>query len=98
MENTLTIQLKFQLHNLYKANASTKPDRDGVIKPSKWQLQYLDVSDGAEGQRMDIGKVSLPLDITDDKLEYYKKNVGKEVTIDVKAFANDKRQIVFYGV
>jgi len=97
-KNELIIQLNFRLHNVFKPKASTKPDDKGELKPAKWQLQYLNETESDEGTQMEIGKVSLPLDTTEAQVKKYQESVGKEVIVNVKCFANEKKQVVFYGV
>ena len=98
MENELIIQLKFRLHNVFKPKQSTRPDSSGEIKPAKWQLQYLNEIESEEGKCLEIGKVSLPVDTTDSQVKEYQDRVGKEVSVNVKCFANEKKQVIFYGV
>jgi len=94
----MKLEMKFKLHNVFKPKASTKADKDGVIKPAKWQLQYLNEIEGEDGVQLNIGKVSLPLEISDEQLKKYQDSIGKEVVVPVKEFVNEKRQIVHYGV
>ena len=94
----MTIQLKFKLHNVFKPKQSTKADDSGVIKPAKWQLQYLNEIESDEGVQLEIGKVSLPEETSEADIQKYRDMVGKEVAVDVKAFANEKRKVIFYGV
>ena len=94
----MTIQLKFRLHNVFKPKQSSRPDSKGEIKPAKWQLQYLNEIESDQGTQMEIGKVSLPVDISLDQVKKYQEQVGKEISLDVKCFANEKKQVVFYGV
>lgn len=80
-------------------NKDYKDKQNNDVRMGKWQLQFLtqkDMGDGLGVQNV-LENVSLPVDISDDKIKFYNSQVGKIIKLEVGLFVKDKK-IFYYGV
>ena len=85
--------LKAKLENMFKAKDFINKSTGQVESKGKWQLQFMERVEGEEGFQMNIHKVSIP----DDKVAFYRDEIGSVVEVPVKAMAL-KNKVIYYGV
>ena len=83
------------LTNIFK-NRDYTDSKTGETSEGKYQLQFLttkDMGDGL-GEQMVLEKISIP----ESLYPKYKDQIGKEVTVLVRAMATKDRKVIYYGV
>lgn len=89
----MELYLKGKLLNVFR-NKDFKDKNTGLISSKgKYQLQFMEEAEGAEGKQLIVHKVSLPDSLALD----YIKQVGEEVQLKVKAMVSGGK-VIFYGV
>lgn len=88
----MELYLKGKLQNVFRTK-DFKNKTTGIITQGKYQLQFMEEIEGAEGVQLVIHKVSVP-DIL--AMSFMDKTL-QEVELKVKSIVNDGK-VTFYGV
>jgi len=88
----MELYLRGKLQNVFRTKDFTSKE-DGRVTKGKYQLQFMEELEGAEGVQLVIHKVSIP----DILATQYLKQRGEDVELKVKPIVNGGK-ISFYGV
>lgn len=89
----MELYLKGRLQNVFRTK-DFKDKTTGLISAKgKYQLQFMEELEGAEGVQLVIHKVSIPDIVANNYLD----KVGQDVEIKVKSIVNGGK-VTFYGV
>ena len=89
----MELYLKGKLQNVFR-NKYFKDKTTGLISnKGKYQLQFMEEQEGAEGFQLVIHKVSIP----DGLALGYMKKVGEEVELKVQTMVSAGK-VIYYGV
>jgi len=88
----MELYLRGKLQNVFRTKDFTSKE-DGKVTRGKYQLQFMEELEGAEGVQLVIHKVSIP----DILATQYLKQRGEDVELKVKPIVNGGK-ISFYGV
>lgn len=84
--------LQGKLENIFRSKDFSNK-KTGEESRGKWQLQFMEEQEGADGVQLVIHKVSVP----DNQMLALREKVGEIVQINVRAFINQGR-VAYYGV
>ncbi len=88
----MELYLRGKLQNVFRTKDFTSKE-NGMVTRGKYQLQFMEELEGAEGVQLVIHKVSIP----DILAMNFIGKVGEDVELKVKPIVNGGK-ISFYGV
>lgn len=89
----MELYLKGKLQNVFRNKDFMDKSTGLISSKGKYQLQFMEEEQGAEGFQLVIHKVSIP----DGLAMGYMKQIGEEVEIKVKTMVNAGK-VIYYGV
>lgn len=89
----MELYLKGNLQNVFRTKDYMDKNTGLIATKGKYQLQFMEEIEGAEGVQLVIHKVSIP----DILAKEYLGKIGQEVEIKVKPLINGGK-VSFYGV
>ena len=89
----MELYLKGRLENVFRTKDFIDKTTGQIATKGKYQLQFMEEIEGAEGVQLVIHKVSIP----DSLAMTYLDKRGQEVEIKVKPLVNGGK-VSFYGV
>lgn len=85
--------LKAKLHNVFKAKDYADAETGQIKTKGKWQMQFIEEVESAEGVQLVVHKISVP----EINVLAYQGLVGEVIEIPVKTFVN-KGKVGYYGI
>ena len=89
----MELTLKAKLENVFKAKDFVNKSSGEIESKGKWQLNFIEMVDGEEGQQMVMHKVSIP----EERVKQYQDKIGTLISLPVKTFIS-KGKVGFYGI
>ena len=89
----MELLLRGRLENVFRTKDYKDKNTGLIATRGKYQLQFMEHIEGAEGIQLVIHKISCPDSLAMD----YMKRKGEEVEIKVKPIVNGNK-VSFYGV